>query len=90
MPTHSEIQKFVQRYHGFIPKPDWINHVKVVWGLPTRQPANRAGRGRRVVPLLLQKREMIEQSLRHFGSKPSSAGTPRTHWERFTPTERRP
>jgi hypothetical protein len=32
MTTHGKIQKFVQRHHGFIPKPEWINHVKVVWG----------------------------------------------------------
>ena len=31
MPTYSEIQTFVQRHHGFIPKPAWSNHVKVVW-----------------------------------------------------------
>ena len=61
MSTHSEIQKFVQRHHGFIPKPEWINHVKVVWGLPTRQAPNRAGRGRRVVPLPPEKREAIEE-----------------------------
>ena len=77
MPTYSEIQKFVQRHHGFIPKPAWINHVKVVWGLSTRQAPNRAGQDRRVVPLPPEKREAIEQALRHFGLKPSSAGAPR-------------
>jgi hypothetical protein len=77
MSTHGEIQKFVQRHHGFIPKPEWITHVKVVWGLPTRQAPNRAGRGRRVVPLPPEKREAIEEALRHFGLKPSPAGTPR-------------
>jgi hypothetical protein len=25
MPTYSEIQKFVQRHHGFVPKTDWID-----------------------------------------------------------------
>ena len=24
MPTSSEIQKFVQRHHGFVPKADWM------------------------------------------------------------------
>src|SRR2546429_4627105 len=28
MATYAEIQKFVQRHHGFIPKPGWIAHVK--------------------------------------------------------------
>ena len=90
MPTHSAIQKFVQRHHGFIPKPEWINHVKVVWGLPTRQAPNRAGRGRRVVPLPPDKREAIEQALRHFGLKPSPAGAPRQRATNDSrPTERR-
>ena len=70
MPTYGEIQKFVQRHHGFVPKTTWINHVKVVWGLPTRQAPNRAGRGRRVVPCPPEKREAIEQALRYFGLKP--------------------
>jgi hypothetical protein len=71
MPTYSEIQKFVQRRHGFIPTTTWINHVKVVWGLPTRQAPNRAGWRRRVVPCPPEKREAIEQALRHFGLKPA-------------------
>ena len=91
MPTHREIQKFVQRRHGFIPKPEWINHVKVVWGLSTRQAPNRAGRGRRVVPLPPEKREAIEQALRHFGLKPSTTGTPRQSTRTDSrPAERRP
>ena len=65
--TDSQIQKFVQRHNGFVPKPSWISHVKVVSGLPTRRASNRAGRGRRVVPCPPEKREAIEQALRHFG-----------------------
>ncbi len=65
MPTYSEIQKFVQHHHGFIPKTAWITHVKALRGLPTRRAA--AGRGRRVVPCPPEKREAIEQALRHFG-----------------------
>lgn len=67
MPTYSEIQKFVQRHHGFVPKTVWITHVKALRGLPTRRAANRAGRGRRVVPCPPEKREAIEEALRHFG-----------------------
>jgi len=50
MPTYSEIQKFVQRHHGFVPKTGWIAHVKTLRGVSTRRAANRAGRGRRVAP----------------------------------------
>jgi hypothetical protein len=74
MPTYSEIQKFVQHHHGFVPRTAWIEHVKVVWGLPTRRAANRAGRGRRVVPCPPEKREAIEQALRHFGLTPLAKG----------------
>jgi hypothetical protein len=77
MPTTSEIQKFVQRHHGFIPTTAWINHVKVVWGLGTRQAPSRAGRRRSVVPIPPEKREAIEQALRYFGLKPSPTGAPR-------------
>lgn len=67
MATYVEIQKFVQRHHGFVPKPGWIAHVKALRGLRARRPANRAGRGRRVEPCPPEKREAIEEALRHFG-----------------------
>jgi hypothetical protein len=65
--TYSEIQKFVQQRNGFVPTLGWIAHVKALSGLPTRRAANRAGRGRRIVPCPAEKREAIEQALRHFG-----------------------
>jgi len=65
--TYTAIQRFVQRHYGFVPTTGWIAHVKAVSGLPTRRAANRAGRGRRVVPVPAEKREAIEQALRHFG-----------------------
>jgi hypothetical protein len=61
--TYSEI---VQRRNGFVPTTG-ITHVKALSGLPTRRAANRAGRGRHVVPWPAEKREAIEQALRHFG-----------------------
>ena len=67
MATYREIEAFVQRHHGFVPKPSWIAHVKVLRGLPVRRKANRAGRRRRVVPCPPEKREAIEQAFRHFG-----------------------
>jgi hypothetical protein len=66
-PTYTEIQKFVQRRNGFVPTLGWIAHVKALSGLPTRRAIHRAGRGRRVVPCPAEKREAIEQALRHFG-----------------------
>jgi hypothetical protein len=65
--TYSAIQKFVQRHHGFVPTTGWIAHVKALSGLPTRRAANRAGHGHRIGPVPAEKREAIEQALRHFG-----------------------
>ena len=67
MSTYSQIQNFVQRHHGFVPKTGWIAHVKALRGLPTRRGANRAGQGRRAEPCPAEKREAIEEALRHFG-----------------------
>jgi hypothetical protein len=67
MATNAEIQKFVQRHHGFIPKVGWIAHVKEVHGVPTLRGLHRARRGRAVEPCPSEKREAIEEALRHFG-----------------------
>ena len=67
MATDTEIQKFVQCHHGFIPKPGWIAHVKEVHGIATLRAANRARRGRHVAPCPPEKREAIEEAFRHFG-----------------------
>jgi hypothetical protein len=67
MATNTEIQKFVQRHHGFIPKTGWIAHVKEIHGIPTLREASRARRGRAIEPCPAEKREAIEEALRHFG-----------------------
>ena len=66
MATDAEIQKFVQRHRGFIPKTGWIAHVKEVHGIPTLRGANRARRDRDIEPCPPEKREAIEEALRHF------------------------
>ena len=67
MSTYVEIRKYVQRHHGFVPKSAWIGHVKALRGIPTRPATNRAGRPRRVERCPADKREAIEEALRHFG-----------------------
>jgi hypothetical protein len=67
MATDVEIQKFVQRRHGFIPKTGWIAHVKDVHNIPTLREAKRARRDRAIEPCPPEKREAIEEALRHFG-----------------------
>jgi hypothetical protein len=67
MATDAQIQKFVQHQHGFVPKMGWIVHVKEVHGIPTLRGASRARRHRAVEPCPPDKREAIEEALRHFG-----------------------
>jgi hypothetical protein len=66
MATDTEIQKFVQHHHGFIPKREWIAHVKEAHGIPTLRAANRTRRARDVEPCPPDKREAIEEAFRHF------------------------
>ena len=66
MATDTEIKKFVQQHHGFIPKTGWIAHVKEVHRIPTLRAANRARRNRDIEPCPSEKREAIEEALRHF------------------------
>ena len=64
MATDFEIQKFVQRHHGFIPKMGWIVHVKEVHGIPTLRGATRAGR---VVASSRARPKSVRRSKTHFG-----------------------
>jgi hypothetical protein len=66
MATDVEIQKFVQQRHGFIPKIEWIAHVKAVHKIPTLREAERARHDRAIEPCPADKREAIEEALRHF------------------------
>lgn len=68
MATNAEIQKFVQRRHGFVPKTGWITHVKELHGIATLRGVNRARRARAVERCPQDKREAIEEALRHFGA----------------------
>ncbi len=75
MATYAEIQKFVQRHHGFIPKTGWIAHVKEVHGVPTLRGANRARRDRDIDPCPPEKR----------GTLPAIAVT--AYYRRYPPAE---
>ena len=66
MATYVEIQKFVQRHHGFIPKTGWITHVKNAHGMPTLRGAKGPRRDRDAETCPAEKREAIEEALRHF------------------------
>lgn len=64
MATDTAIQKFVQHHHGFIPKRGWIAHVKEAHGVAMLRTASRVRHG--IEPCPPEKREAIEEALRHF------------------------
>jgi len=59
---YSQIRKFVQRHHGFVPKTGWIAHVEEIRGLA----AKRTRRSPRSEPCPAEKREAIEEAFRHL------------------------
>jgi len=59
---YAEIRTFVQRHHGFVPKTGWIAHVEELRGLA----AKRTRRSPRSEPCPAEKREAIEEALRHL------------------------
>ena len=59
--TDSAIQRFVQRRHGFVPTTGWISRQGSVWHADARC---REPPGARPSPP--EKREAIEQALRHW------------------------
>ena len=59
---YAEIRKFVQRHHGFVPKTGWIAHVEAIRGLA----AKGTRRSPRSEPCPAEKREAIEEALRHL------------------------
>jgi hypothetical protein len=65
--TYLEIQKWVYRRHGFIPKTCWIAHCKELCGLPLGAAANRQEGAERSDPCPLEKQAPIKQAFRHFG-----------------------
>jgi hypothetical protein len=64
---YMEIQKWVYRRHGFIPKTCWIAHCKELCGLPLGIAANRQQGAGRSDPCPLEKQVAIKQAFRHFG-----------------------
>lgn len=65
MATIKEIQAFVKENYGFKPKSCWIAHVKELCGIEVRRAWNRQGE-ERLNPCPPEKRQAIEEALRHF------------------------
>lgn len=64
--TYSQIQAFVKETAGFVPKKDWIAHVKELNGLRLRR-TRCEPRANRLEPCPPSKRKAIEEALRQFG-----------------------
>ena len=67
--TYRQIQASVKETAGFVPKRDWIAHVKELNGLPLKHTHKR--RTKRLEPCPVAKRKAIEDALRRFGFLPS-------------------
>ena len=64
--TYIQIQEFVKETAGFVPKKDWIAHVKELNGLRLRRTRHEP-RPDRLEPCPTSKRKAIEDALRRFG-----------------------
>lgn len=65
--TYKEIQEWVRTRHGFVPQTCWITHVKELNNLPTAGNRQRVPESLRVKPCPVDKRDAIEDAMRHFG-----------------------
>ncbi|MCW5937605.1 MAG: hypothetical protein KIT11_09905 [Fimbriimonadaceae bacterium] len=66
MATYTEIDAYVRRTYGYVPKPCWIAHVKAHYRLNCG-PFGRARNHERKVKCPPQKWQDIEAALEHFG-----------------------
>lgn len=66
MASYSEIVTWIRRHHGFSAQTCWIADIKAAHGLTTRQASNRIDPMRKVKPCPPNKRQAIEDALRHF------------------------
>ena len=64
--TYSQIQVFVKETAGFVPKKDWIAHVKELNGLRLQRRRHKP-HTIRLEPCPPSKRKAIEDALRQFG-----------------------
>lgn len=65
MITYKEIQDYVKRTCGFVPKSCWIAHVKELCGLPVRKAWNRKSEERKN-PCPPNKIQCIKDAFEHF------------------------
>lgn len=68
MATYKQIQEYVRREIGKVPKSCWIAHCKELYGLPVRKAYNRQNVHIRQVPCNDPKmKSAIRKAFEHFG-----------------------
>ena len=66
MATYKQIQDYVKKHYGFMPKSCWIAHVKEMSGLQPRVSHRRYDSKIRQVPCPPEKVKPIQEAMRHF------------------------
>jgi hypothetical protein len=66
MATYQEIQNWVEKQNGFVPKTCWIAHVMSDHNLTTRRASNRINGTLRRYSCPTDKRDAIVAALKHF------------------------
>lgn len=66
MATYKRIQVWINEQRGFMPKTCWVAEVKAAYGKASRNAQNRIDCNDRRYPCQEERREAIENALRHF------------------------
>jgi hypothetical protein len=66
MATYKEIQKWVKKNYGFVPRSCWIAHVKEIYNLNPRKASNRRSQTHRMYPCPSEKIFAIKHAFRNF------------------------
>ncbi len=64
MATYKEIQDWVKKHYGFVPKDCWIAHCKEINNIPVNKSPRR--KGERLVPWPENKQPAIKAAFQHF------------------------
>lgn len=67
MATYREIQDYIRAHSRFVAKTCWISHVLSDHGLTNGVSGNRIDLDNRAHPCPPNKRQKVEDALRHFG-----------------------
>lgn len=67
MATYKDIQAFIKKENGYVPKTCWIAHMKELQGLKPRISASRISPDKRVHPCPENKQADVLAAFQHFG-----------------------